>query len=306
MWSTRVRLVHSWADTLTHITSRSLTHTRVCCAAWSRSHTHIHNLKWATHPSLSHTPTHQSCTAPPSMQRCACTHTYNISNTSNTHSFQQTKGATHISLPHAHQLNTSNKPQVSPSHITSRSHTHTSVWVRERDRVAQHTSVWVWERDVMWVFERESEIKLHSPQVCVCESEIWCECVWERARCYMLYVAPPLTSHLALSHTHVSALTSHLALTHTQTCVSRPHTHTSVCCAVWLITSRSHTHTQCVCVWARCDVSARRGHITSRSHPPKNGQIALQTPRTSRLSTFYYCQVVNRALLRLLSTYILV
>jgi len=40
--------------------------------------------------------------------------------------------------------------------------------------------------------------------------------------------------------------------------------------------------------------------------PPKNGKIALQTPRTSRLSTFYYCQVVNRALLRLLSTYILV
>jgi len=41
-------------------------------------------------------------------------------------------------------------------------------------------------------------------------------------------------------------------------------------------------------------------------HPPKNGLIALQTPRTSQLSTFYYCQVVNRALLRLLSTYILV
>ena len=40
--------------------------------------------------------------------------------------------------------------------------------------------------------------------------------------------------------------------------------------------------------------------------PPKNGLIALQTPRTSGLSTFYYCQVVNRALLRLLSTYILV
>ena len=40
--------------------------------------------------------------------------------------------------------------------------------------------------------------------------------------------------------------------------------------------------------------------------PPKNGKIALQTPRTCRLSTFYYCQVVNRALLRLLSTYILV
>ena len=45
----------------------------------------------------------------------------------------------------------------------------------------------------------------------------------------------------------------------------------------------------------------------NRNHyPPKNGLIALQTPRTSRLSTFYYCQVVNRALLRLLSTYILV
>ena len=40
--------------------------------------------------------------------------------------------------------------------------------------------------------------------------------------------------------------------------------------------------------------------------PPKNGLIALKTPRTSRLSTFYYCQVVNRQLLRLLSTYILV
>jgi len=40
--------------------------------------------------------------------------------------------------------------------------------------------------------------------------------------------------------------------------------------------------------------------------PPKNGLNALQTPRTSRLSTFNYCQVVNRALLRLLSTYILV
>jgi len=40
--------------------------------------------------------------------------------------------------------------------------------------------------------------------------------------------------------------------------------------------------------------------------PPKNGLFALQTPRTSRLSTFYYCQVVNRAWLRLLSTYILV
>ena len=40
--------------------------------------------------------------------------------------------------------------------------------------------------------------------------------------------------------------------------------------------------------------------------PPKNGLIALQTPRTSRFSTFYYCQVVNRALLRLLSTHVLV
>ena len=40
--------------------------------------------------------------------------------------------------------------------------------------------------------------------------------------------------------------------------------------------------------------------------PPKNGLIALKTPRTSRLSTFHYCQVVNRQLLRLLSTYILV
>jgi len=40
--------------------------------------------------------------------------------------------------------------------------------------------------------------------------------------------------------------------------------------------------------------------------PPKNGLIALQTPRTRRLSSFYYCQVVNRALLKLLSTYILV
>jgi len=40
--------------------------------------------------------------------------------------------------------------------------------------------------------------------------------------------------------------------------------------------------------------------------PPKNGKIALQTPRTGRLSTFEYCQVVNRHLLRFLSTYILV
>jgi len=40
--------------------------------------------------------------------------------------------------------------------------------------------------------------------------------------------------------------------------------------------------------------------------PPKNGKIALQTPRTIRLSTFYYCQVVNGALLRLLNMYILV
>jgi len=37
--------------------------------------------------------------------------------------------------------------------------------------------------------------------------------------------------------------------------------------------------------------------------PPKNGLIALQTPRTSRLSTFFYCQAVSPALL---STYILV
>jgi len=41
-------------------------------------------------------------------------------------------------------------------------------------------------------------------------------------------------------------------------------------------------------------------------HPPKDWKIAFQTPRTSRLSTFYYCQVVNRSLLRLLSTCILV
>ena len=43
-----------------------------------------------------------------------------------------------------------------------------------------------------------------------------------------------------------------------------------------------------------------------KNFPPKNGKIALQSPRTSWLSTFYYCQVVNRAWLRLLSTYILV
>ena len=42
------------------------------------------------------------------------------------------------------------------------------------------------------------------------------------------------------------------------------------------------------------------------TYPPKNAKIAVQTPRTSRLSTFYYCQVVNRALLRLLRTCILV
>ena len=35
---------------------------------------------------------------------------------------------------------------------------------------------------------------------------------------------------------------------------------------------------------------------------PRNGLIELQTT-TSRLSTFYYCQVDNSALLRLLSTY---
>jgi len=48
----------------------------------------------------------------------------------------------------------------------------------------------------------------------------------------------------------------------------------------------------------------QKGHV--QVEPPKNGLIALQTPRTSRLSTFYYCQVVNRALLRLPRTHILV
>jgi len=46
--------------------------------------------------------------------------------------------------------------------------------------------------------------------------------------------------------------------------------------------------------------------FSSSVNPPKNGLIALQTPRTSRLSTFNYCHLVIRALLRLLSTYILV
>jgi len=45
--------------------------------------------------------------------------------------------------------------------------------------------------------------------------------------------------------------------------------------------------------------------VRIRVDAPKNGLIALQTPRTSRFPTFYYCQVVNQALLRLLSTYIL-
>ena len=36
------------------------------------------------------------------------------------------------------------------------------------------------------------------------------------------------------------------------------------------------------------------------------GLIALQTPRTCRFPAFEYCQVVNRQLLRLLRTYILV
>ena len=63
------------------------------------------------------------------------------------------------------------------------------------------------------------------------------------------------------------------------------------------------------CLMYRCSdifVSFTCIHICIYIHPPKNGLIALQTPRTSRLSTFNYCQVVNRALLRLLSTYILV
>jgi len=50
----------------------------------------------------------------------------------------------------------------------------------------------------------------------------------------------------------------------------------------------------------------RHDNYNTQYTPPKNAKIALQTPRTSRLSTFYYCQVVNWALLRLLSTYILV
>jgi len=55
--------------------------------------------------------------------------------------------------------------------------------------------------------------------------------------------------------------------------------------------THTHTHTHTLC----CTRSA-----------PKNRLVALQTSRTRRLSTFYYCQIVNRALLRLLSTYILV
>jgi len=43
-----------------------------------------------------------------------------------------------------------------------------------------------------------------------------------------------------------------------------------------------------------------------KHHPLKNGKIALQTPRTSRLSTFCYCQVVDTALLKSLNVYILV
>ena len=80
-----------------------------------------------------------------------------------------------------------------------------------------------------------------------------------------------------------------------------------VCMYVCVYVDQSICVYTCVCiVYAHTCV-----RINSRAYvhvsiyvPPKNGLIALLTPRTSRLSTFYFCQVVNRALLRLLSTYI--
>jgi len=70
---------------------------------------------------------------------------------------------------------------------------------------------------------------------------------------------------------------------HTHICI---HTRTSVRAPLILYVIWEHTH---ICI------------------PHKKALFALQTPRTSRLSTFFfYCQVVNWALLRLLSTYILV
>jgi len=94
-----------------------------------------------------------------------------------------------------------------------------------------------------------------------------------------------------------------------------------------------HEEISCTCTWGSFCVCKRALCVCKRAHmrhirifirnicmgdiygrnvntymrnPPKNGLIALQTPRTSRFPTFCYCQVVNRALLRLLSKYVLV
>jgi len=99
------------------------------------------------------------------------------------------------------------------------------------------------------------------------------------------------------------------------------HTHT-------LTHTRTHMRTRILCTLQMCvrvcmrvcvtSVGTRKSlhvyeygdschtHDEACHNPPKNGLIALQTPRTSRFPIFYYCQVVNRTLLRLLSTYVLV
>jgi len=68
-----------------------------------------------------------------------------------------------------------------------------------------------------------------------------------------------------------------------------------------------HVYTQ-ICVYTNTykETTVETVRRLSTVEPPKNGLIALQTPRTCRLTVFKYCQVVNRQLLRLLSTHILV
>ena len=122
--------------------------------------------------------------------------------------------------------------------------------------------------------------------------------------CKLLHSIYTLCVHSYALYMHSTALYMHSILTNpimlniTYSSISRSRTLSSTYHAL----THARTHRNSIPTNSvMLDHSNTQSPI---SHPPKNGLIALQTPRTCRLSTFYYCQVVNRAFLRLLSTYI--
>ena len=149
--------------------------------------------------------------------------------------------------------------------------------------------------------------------VCVCDGIFLCMCVSNmhinhRCVCERVWLCVCVYVCVWLCYTNKSSRNTWVS-THTHT---HTHTHARTCALEYCVHCRRVYACVCMCVWLRwvhekvytCMSMRDSCHTQDEAchNPPKNGLISLQTLRTSRFPTFYYCQVVNRTLLRLLST----